>query len=33
MKSEQIPSVQCRKSEIMRRQLGIMVEGDDGPHG
>ena len=33
MKSHQIPSVQCRKSWMTRRQLGIMVEGDDGPHG
>jgi len=33
MKSHQIPSVQCRKSGMTSRQLGIMVEGDDGPHG
>ncbi len=33
MKSQQIPSVQCRKSGMTRRQLGIMVEGDNGPHG
>ena len=33
MKSHQIPSVQCSKSGMTRRQLGIMVEGNDGPHG